>query len=77
MKDDLLQKLWSKAVGTPGYEKAEWLALERELAGLKTALREACELVQAAVKKGDIHDWYERGEPSPADRRFELSRLAK
>ncbi len=31
--DRLLHRLWTKAVGTPDYDKAEWLALERALLG--------------------------------------------
>lgn len=27
----LLHKLWTKAVGTPGYEKSEWRELERHV----------------------------------------------
>lgn len=29
MSDELLHHLWTKAVGTPGYDKSEWKALER------------------------------------------------
>jgi hypothetical protein len=29
--DGLLHKLWTKAVGTEGYVKAEWLELERAI----------------------------------------------
>lgn len=28
---ELLQKLWTKAVGTPGYDKEEWKSLERAI----------------------------------------------
>lgn len=27
--DALLHRLWTRAVGTPGYDKAEWMAVER------------------------------------------------
>lgn len=30
--DNLLHRLWTKAVGTPEYDKAEWMELERRLA---------------------------------------------
>jgi hypothetical protein len=31
----LLHRLWTKAAGTPGYVKAQWIALERHLAAGK------------------------------------------
>jgi hypothetical protein len=29
--EELLHKLWTKAVGTPGYDKSEWKALRRAI----------------------------------------------
>lgn len=43
----LFHKLWTKAVGTPGYDKSEWQALERQLSRALDAQRVAAE-VQAA-----------------------------
>lgn len=46
---ELLHRLWSKAVGTPGYDKEEWKRLEAQ----QFALLEACK----AAASGAGRDW--------------------
>ncbi len=36
----MLHTLWSKAVGTPGYNKDEWLTFERDLLGMEAEIAE-------------------------------------
>ena len=37
MSDRILHTLWTKAAGTPSYEKGEWFALESQLKRLAAA----------------------------------------
>lgn len=39
--DHLLHHLWTKAVGTPGYVKAEWVEMERAIVQLQHKLLKA------------------------------------
>lgn len=49
MTDELLHRLWTKAVGTDNYVKAEWMALEKQLTDIARARDSACEMTQAIV----------------------------
>jgi hypothetical protein len=43
--DNLLHKLWTKAVGTPDYVKSEWTDFDARIARLGVALRDLLAVV--------------------------------
>lgn len=49
--DSLLQKLWTKAVGTKGYKKSEWKELEAAFHRLSVYQKEAEERINNLLLK--------------------------
>lgn len=66
--DHLFHRLWTKAVGTTGYVKAEWMELDRRLQSER--MRKLCEAVDAYYLVHDLES-----EPGKEMKRAKLRAL--
>jgi len=56
MTHQIFHTLWTKAVGTTGYNKREWLQLEAEIIALHSALEECRNIIRMRdVRAGEDH----------------------
>lgn len=54
--DTILHRLWTKAVGTPDYDKEEWMELEKLVhTGIITQLKNEHEKTKLRRKVNELH----------------------
>lgn len=71
----LLHVLWTKAVGTPNYEKPQWMRLERLLEELDSVVKDAVEILTFLDEEGDHNGRCHICYSAPCDRKCRIAKL--